>query len=86
MPPIVTKWIVYSRPDCSLCDAFLHDLAAALGAAAAADVTVVDVDSDPDLARKYGQRIPVLLADGEFVCAYGLDVERVRALVEVTGD
>jgi hypothetical protein len=42
----------------------------------------VDIDQDPQLARKYGQRIPVLLADGEFVCAYRLDEGRVRALME----
>jgi Glutaredoxin-like domain (DUF836) len=81
VPPIVRQWTVYSRPDCSLCDEFLLDLAAALGPAAAAEVTVVDVDSDPDLAGKYGQRIPVLVADGEFVCAYRVDIARVRALL-----
>ena len=41
---------------------------------------VVDIDGQPELERKYGTRIPVLMADGEFVCAYRLDVERVRAL------
>ena len=39
---------------------------------------MVDIDQDPALARKYGHRIPVLLADGEFVCDYRLDRERVR--------
>jgi Glutaredoxin-like domain (DUF836) len=77
------RWTVYSRPDCSLCDEFLHDLAATLGAAAAADVAVVDVDTDPDLARKYGQRIPVLVADGEFVCAIRVDIDRVRGYLRL---
>lgn len=75
------RWTVYSRPDCSLCEEFLLELAAALGPEAAADVAVVDVDSAPDLARRYGQRIPVLVADGEFVCACRLDLERVRNLL-----
>jgi hypothetical protein len=77
------RWTVYSRPDCSLCDEFLHELAAALGPAAAADVTIVDVDTDPALAGRYGQRIPVLLADGEFVCAIRVDIDRVRGYLRL---
>ena len=73
------QWTVYSRADCSLCEHLLEELAELLGPAAAAAVQVVDIEGDPELERKYGTRIPVLLADGEFVCAYRLDVERVRA-------
>ena len=73
------QWTVYSRTDCSLCEHLLEELAELLGPAAAAAVQVVDIEGDPELERKYGTRIPVLLADGEFVCAYRLDVERVRA-------
>jgi hypothetical protein len=58
----------------------LAELAEVLSPAEAAQVSVVDVDQDPALARKYGHRIPVLLADGEFVCDYQLDRERVRLL------
>ena len=56
-----------------------EDLAELLGPAAAAAVQVVDIEGDPELEGKYGTRIPVLLADGEFVCAYRLDAERVQA-------
>jgi hypothetical protein len=73
------QWTVYSRTDCSLCEHLLEGLAELLGPAVAAAVQVVDIAGDPELERKYGTRIPVLLADGEFVCAYRLDVERVRA-------
>ena len=74
------RWTVYSRADCSLCERLLEELAEVLGPEAAAAVEVVDIDGQPDLERKYGTRIPVLMADGEFVCAWRLDVERVRAL------
>ena len=70
------QWTVYSRADCSLCEHMLEQLAELLGPQAA--VQVVDIEGDPELERKYGTRIPVLLADGEFVCAYRLDAERVR--------
>lgn len=70
-------WTLYSRPGCSLCEALMIDLAELLGSAAAG-VRVIDITDDPELERKYGTRIPVLLADGDFVCAYRLDVARVR--------
>jgi hypothetical protein len=73
------QWTVYSRADCSLCEHLLDELAELLGTAAAAAVQVVDIEGDSDLERKFGTRIPVLLADGEFVCAYRLDAGRVRA-------
>lgn len=74
----MVAWTIYSREGCSLCEQLMADLAALLGPAAAG-VQVVDISGDPELERKYGQRIPVLMADGEFVCAYRLDEERVRA-------
>jgi hypothetical protein len=77
----MTQWTVLSRPDCSLCEQLLEELAPLLGAAEATRVVIVDIDQDPPLARKYGQRIPVLLADGEFVCDYRLDPERVRLIL-----
>ncbi len=76
----MTQWTVLGRSECSLCEQLLAELAEELSPAEAAAVQVVDVDADPALARKYGQRIPVLLADDEFVCDYRLDRERVRLI------
>ena len=73
------EWTVFSRPGCGLCEEMLEELASVLPPAEAARVQVVDIDSDPELTRKYGTRIPVLLVDGEFVCAYRLDRRRVAA-------
>lgn len=56
----------------------LAELAELLGPEAALQVQVVDISGNAALERKYGNRIPVLLADGEFVCAYRLDGERVK--------
>jgi len=77
----MTRWTVYTRPECSLCEELLADLAGLIGAGLPATdtVTVVDISGDPELEQRYGQRVPVLMADGEFVCAYRLDPERVRA-------
>jgi hypothetical protein len=75
----MTVWTVYSRADCSLCERLLEELGELLGPDAAAAVQIVDIDGHPELEQKYGARIPVLTADGEFVCAYRLDAQRVRA-------
>ena len=76
----MTAWTVLSRAECSLCEQLLVDLAEEIGPAEAAAVNVVDVDQDAELVRKYGHRVPVLLADGDFVCDYRLDRTRLRAI------
>jgi glutaredoxin len=51
--------ILYSRADCHLCD-----LVAAMMNRAGVSWRPVDIDSDPELARKYGIYVPVLLHPG----------------------
>ncbi|MGC3980744.1 MAG: glutaredoxin family protein [Steroidobacteraceae bacterium] len=70
-------WVVLSRPECSLCEAMCTELVELLGEQAAA-IQVRDISGDPDLEHRYGTRIPVLLIDGDFICAYRLDRERLR--------
>jgi predicted thioredoxin/glutaredoxin len=49
-------------------------------------VELVDVDSDPELARRHGLHIPVLLLDGTVVCRTRLDsVELARLLRRDSG-
>ncbi len=44
-------------------------------------ITVVDVDADPELVRRYGLNIPVLLLDGTVVCKHHLDAEELIRLL-----
>ncbi len=74
----MTAWTVFTRPGCTLCEELLVELAELLGDEAAR-VAVVDITDNPDLESKYARRIPVLTADGDFVCAYRLDRDRVKA-------
>jgi predicted thioredoxin/glutaredoxin len=46
-------------------------------------VSIVDVDGDPDLVRRYGLNVPVLLLDGTVVCRHRLDKEELRRLLRV---
>jgi len=41
----------------------------------------MDVDSDPELARRYGLDIPVLLLDGVRVCQHRLDASELLRLL-----
>ena len=52
-----------SRPGCHLCDEMRREVDALLGDRPH-EWKVVDVDSDADLARRYGDSIPVLFVNG----------------------
>jgi hypothetical protein len=70
------RFLLYSRPGCSLCEEMLLELAA-LPAAQGVPVEVLNIDDrDADRVR-YGHKIPVLTLDGELVCHGRLDIEEV---------
>jgi glutaredoxin len=55
---------LYGKPGCHLCE----DARSVVHAASAGrdvDLVEIDVSLDPDLHRRYGERIPVLELDGE---------------------
>ena len=69
------------RAYCHLCD----DMRAALMpliAKRGIEVVEIDVDSDPQLEDRFGERVPVLLAGdvdgGVELCHFTLDPQRVR--------
>ena len=70
-----------SRPDCPLCEDFAVELEQLGAELALPPVEWVDVDSDPQLARRYGLDIPVLLLDGVKVCQHRLDAAELKRLL-----
>jgi CO dehydrogenase nickel-insertion accessory protein CooC1 len=60
----------------------LHELAELELSQSLPPVTVVDVDSDPDLTRQFGLKVPVLLLDGSVICHYTLNSKELLRLVE----
>ena len=48
-------------------------------------LTVVDVDTDPELAQKYGWHVPVLLLNDAEVCRHTLDLAKLRSDLSKTG-
>ena len=72
---------VVHREDCDLCDEMLAQLTALGRRAALPPIEVVDVDGDPELRRRHGLNVPVLLLDGTVVCRQQLDsAELLRIL------
>jgi Glutaredoxin-like domain (DUF836) len=45
---------------------------------------VLDVDSDPQLRRRHGLEVPVLLLDGTVVCRHRLDRDELMRLLRGT--
>lgn len=72
-PPVV----VLVRQGCHLCDQFIAELEIDLGPAALA-LRIVDVDTDVDLATRFGLRVPVLQVGGHVVCEGVYDAPRTR--------
>ena len=68
---------VYSRYGCHLCDDMLQVLAR-LQHVLDFEITVLDVDNDPELAARYGDRVPVLLAGDTELCCHFLDEDSLR--------
>ena len=72
------------RAYCHLCDemrAAVLPLANRAGLALAE----IDVDTDPDLEARWGERVPVLLADGRELCHYRLDLRALAAFLAYAG-
>lgn len=71
--------IFLTRPGCQLCDE-VRPLVLKTAERSRADVSEVDVDSDPDLLARYGERVPVLMARNGDLVAEGreFDGRRIR--------
>ena len=69
---------LYTRAGCHLCEEAERVLRAE-PAAAGLRLELVDVDRDPELARRYGVRVPVVALDGEDLFEYEVPADLLRA-------
>ena len=72
---------IVHRQDCELCDQMVAELAALGRREVLPPVDVVDVDTDPDLQRRHGLEVPVLLVDGTVVCRQRLDAAELLRIL-----
>ncbi len=63
---------VYSRNYCHLCDEMIAGLRA-LQAGFHFEFDIVDVDSRPELERRYGDKVPLLARGDTEICHYRLE-------------
>lgn len=76
-PPAVT---LLTRPGCHLCEA-ARDSVDRVTAALGLGWSEVDVDDDPELARRHAEEIPVLLVDGVPRDFWQIDERRLARLL-----
>jgi glutaredoxin len=74
--------LVYSRPDCHLCEQALAAIVALHGDGYRFELREVDIESDELLLRRYLERIPVVELDGEVVSELLLDEVALRARLD----
>ena len=66
------------RNTCGSCKR-VHEQITPVVAAAGAELVVRNVDHDPELAAEYGDRVPVVVVDGEEFSAWEVDNEELAA-------
>jgi glutaredoxin len=69
---------LYTRVGCHLCEEAERALRTEQ-VAAGFHLELVDVDRDPELARRYGVRVPVVAVDGQDLFEYEVPVDLLRA-------
>lgn len=82
LPAAVT---LYSRAGCHLCEEAEAVLVEARRSVSF-ELTVVDVDSDPALADRYGVRVPVVAVDGVERFEYEVRADELLALLGAEPD
>ena len=68
---------LYGKPGCHLCDDARASLAR-VRAERSFELVEVDVSLDPQLNRRYGERIPVVALDGEELFEYFVDEDALE--------
>ena len=75
---------LYSRNYCHLCDEMVAALLELQDRARFA-LEIVDVDADPRLEQRFGERVPVLMSGARELCSHRLDPARVLTFLQLSG-
>ncbi len=73
--------VVYSRKGCHLCEVVKNTLTQVQGKADF-QWREVDIDSDPELRRKFTDEVPVVFIDGRKAFKYRMDVSDFLRLLK----
>ncbi|MDO5051971.1 MAG: glutaredoxin family protein [Pseudoclavibacter sp.] len=85
--PVVVE--LFGRPGCHLCEeaeAVVTAVSERLAGRVRLELRHTDITSDPDLERRYGERIPVVTVAGRLHAEWRVDPGRLeRALLRAAG-
>jgi hypothetical protein len=81
----MSEVVVYSRPDCHLCEEALAKIVSLHGEGYRFELREVDIESDEGLLRRLLERIPVVEVDGEPVSELVLDISALRVRLDTVG-
>ena len=70
-----------TRAECGRCEEMHAEIEQLRLAHPLPQMEVVDVDTDPELKRRFDLEVPVLLLDGALVCQQELDAEALLRLL-----
>lgn len=69
--------VLYSRPECHLCDE-MKAVVAPVARAFGASVEEIDISSDPDIEARFATEIPVLFIDGRKAFKYRVTARELQ--------
>jgi len=72
---------IYSRPDCHLCDT-AKEVIERVRETYAFDLRVININTDPELERKYGEEIPVVVINGRKAFKFFVDENKFEDQVK----
>jgi glutathione S-transferase len=75
---MLSRLVLYGRPDCHLCDEARTGLEELLADGLSFRLEEVNIESDDELHSRFLERIPVIEVDGEIVSELGLDADAIR--------
>jgi glutaredoxin len=74
--------ILYSRPDCHLCDEARGAILAIRDQGLRFELQEIDIESDDELLSRYLERIPVVTVEGKIVSELILDLDALRSRLD----
>jgi hypothetical protein len=77
----MTEVVLYGKAGCHLCEEARAEIDA-VRARRPFDLTEVDVSLDPVLHARYGERIPVVVVEGEEAFEFHVDGEELARLLD----
>jgi glutaredoxin len=78
----MTVLTIYSRPGCHLCDEMKATVRRSVQSAPRpVSIEEIDISSEPELERRFGQEIPVLMVDGRKAAKYRITEEELLRIL-----